>query len=145
MIERSRVTKGWYSTTYSPRLSGRRARDTQPELVLRKNLHARGLRYRIHYRIAPRLRVDIAFPRRKIAVWVDGCFWHGCPEHGRRNFDGPNAANWQMKMQKNQARDERAVQEAARSGWKTLRLWECKVLEDPNATAEKVLALLVEP
>lgn len=138
MTEPSKVTAGWFSTEYSSRLSGRSRKDTVPELHLRRSLHAMGLRYRLQYKIAPRLAADIAFPKHKVVIWVDGCFWHGCPVHGRKNFSGPNATRWTEKMARNKARDERAVQLASEAGWRTLRVWECEVRERIADVLEQV-------
>ncbi|HEX3649745.1 MAG TPA: hypothetical protein VHV49_15075, partial [Pseudonocardiaceae bacterium] len=76
----------WTSTARSGHLRGRKSRDTGPELALRRALHARGLRFRLQIALTPRCRVDIVLPRHVVAVFVDGCFWHGCPEHGTTRF-----------------------------------------------------------
>jgi DNA mismatch endonuclease, patch repair protein len=105
-------------------LSNRRT-DTGPELRLRSLLHAHGARFRKDYRIDLnnlRVRADIAFPRYRLAVFVDGCFWHRCPEHGsdpRRNGDF-----WQRKLDRNVERDRRVDAALARADWKVLRFWE---------------------
>lgn len=142
MIAQSEVTPGWYSTDYSGRLSGRRRKDTKPEIVLRKRLHAMGFRFRLQYRIGPRLAADIAFPKFKAVVWVDGCFWHGCPTHGKRHFSGPNAKRWEEKMARNKARDQRALRVASENGWRSLRVWECEVMSDPDQIAAGIRDLL---
>jgi DNA mismatch endonuclease, patch repair protein len=108
-----------------------RRTDTKPELALRTALHARGYRYRKDLRLdlpARRVRPDIAFTRRKVAVFVDGCFWHACPEHGSKPKS--NEWYWSPKLLKNVERD-RAVDEAlAQAGWTVVRLWEHVPLED---------------
>lgn len=139
MIEKSAVTKGWYSTEFSGRLSGRQRKNTQPELLLRRTLHALGARFRLQQRVAPRILADIAFTKQRVAVFVDGCFWHGCPIHGRREFRGPNAQKWVDKIQRNRDRDTRASGEAQDEGWKVLRFWECEVKDDPEKVATQVL------
>ncbi|MGH9726646.1 MAG: DNA mismatch endonuclease Vsr [Candidatus Acidiferrales bacterium] len=128
----------WSKTDYSKRLSGRVSRDTQPELVLRKAIFALGMRYRIDAAVAPRTKADIVFPACRVAVFVDGCFWHGCPIHGRRAFQGPNADSWKIKMRRNTDRDRRNTRQATKAGWKVLRFWECEVLESPERYAQKV-------
>src|SRR4051794_5253585 len=116
-----------------------RPRNTRPELALRQELHARGLRYRIHR--APhsdvRSTADVVFARARLAVYVDGCFWHGCPEHAvapKRNGDF-----WRTKLQANVDRDRRNETQLTACGWTVLRIWEH---EDASAAADKVEATL---
>lgn len=139
MIAKSSVTPGWYSTEYSQRLSGRQRKNTKPEMLLRRQIHALGGRYRLQRRVAPRILADVAFPTEKVAVFVDGCFWHGCPVHGKRQFRGPNAHNWTTKIERNQERDRRATRHAEEDGWKVLRFWECEVVGDSAAVARRVM------
>ena len=101
-------------------------------------MHACGLRFRLNRRVG-RYRPDFVLPRHHLAVFVDGCFWHGCPEHGPRDFRGPNAARWQSKRDANRARDLAANAALAEAGWKVLRIWECETRADINAAATKVL------
>jgi DNA mismatch endonuclease (patch repair protein) len=133
--------RGWVSTPKSGHLRGRRARDTSPELLLRRELYAQGARYRLHRRVIGRLSADIVLPRSQVAVFVDGCFWHGCPKHGRETFAGPNASLWEEKLQRNRQRDQRANQGAESAGWHILRLWECEIKANPQAAACRVLEL----
>ena len=129
------------STRAGAHLSGRRKTDTLPEVLLRKALHAQGARFRLHRRLAPACTPDIVLPGRRIAVFVDGDYWHGCPQHGRKTpFTGPNAALWETKMQRNKARDLAATAAAEDRGWTVVRLWECVVRADPAAAAQAVLA-----
>jgi DNA mismatch endonuclease (patch repair protein) len=113
--------------------SNRRS-DTKPELALRAALHARGYRYRKDFRLdlpLRRVRPDIAFTSRRVAVFVDGCFWHACPEHGSQPKN--NEWYWSPKLAKNVERD-RAVDEAlAQAGWTVVRLWEHVPLTDAIA------------
>ena len=99
-------------------------KDTSPELAVRRALHRAGLRYRVEYRVQglPRRRVDIAFPRKRVAVFVDGCFWHGCPEH--RKPPATNHSWWQWKMETNRNRDRDTDTRLAELGWTVLRIWE---------------------
>ena len=84
---------------------------------------------------------DIVLPGRQLAVFVDGCFWHGCPTHGRKTpWTGPNASLWEKKMQNNRIRDERSTNLAQGAGWRVERVWECEVLEDPEGVAERLLS-----
>ena len=99
--------------------------DTSPELRLRSALHRRGLRFRKHFRIdvgAVRVTPDVVFPRRRLAVFVDGCFWHGCPEHGTR--PATNVGYWSAKLARNRERDARVNDALGLAGWEVLRLWE---------------------
>jgi DNA mismatch endonuclease (patch repair protein) len=105
---------------------------TKPELVLRRELHRRGLRYRVNHPQLPG-RPDIAFTRAKVAVFVDGCFWHRCPEHGtmpRNNRDW-----WQTKLDRNVARDRVKDAALADLGWTVLHVWEH---EPPLVAADRV-------
>ncbi|MFD5711142.1 hypothetical protein ACFWHW_12225 [Streptomyces pharetrae] len=95
------------ATAEGEHLRGRRVRDTKPEVALRKAVHRLGLRFRLHKRVAPRCTADFVLPRYHLAVFVDGCFWHGCPDHSPAKFRGPNAALWQEKIEANKKRDRR--------------------------------------
>jgi DNA mismatch endonuclease (patch repair protein) len=106
-------------------MRGNRRTDTKPELALRAALHARGYRYRKDFRLdlpQRRVRPDIAFTRRKVAVFVDGCFWHACPDHGSRPKN--NDWYWSPKLAKNVERDRAADAALAQAGWTVVRLWE---------------------
>jgi DNA mismatch endonuclease (patch repair protein) len=112
-----------------------RPRDTRPELALRRELHARGLRYRIHRAPVPGVRstADVVFARVRLAVYVDGCFWHSCPEHAvtpKRNREF-----WVTKLRANVERDRRNEAQLTARGWTVLRIWEH---EDPLAAADAV-------
>src|SRR4051794_10087946 len=99
-------------------------RDTVPELELRSALHRRGLRFfvdRAPLESRPRRRADIVFPRVRVAVFVDGCFWHGCPEHA--SWPKANAEWWREKISRNRIRDEATDQALNRAGWTVIRVW----------------------
>src|SRR5947208_12927148 len=98
-----------------------RGRDTRPELRIRRGLHARGLRFRLHRRDLPG-RPDLVLPRLKLAVFVDGCFWHACPEHGVR--PQANSGWWADKLDANVARDRRNDLRLRELGWEALHVWE---------------------
>ncbi len=123
----------------SARLSKQRRRDTKPEIALRRELHRRGLRYFVDR--APlkgmRRRADVVFPRRRVAVYVDGCFWHSCPIHATKPRN--NAQWWADKLAANVARDRDTDRLLAAEGWTVLRIWEH---EDPVAAAELVVRVL---
>ena len=120
-------------------MQANRGRDTGPELKLRHLLHAAGLRYRVDWPIPGdrRRRIDIAFTRRKIAVFVDGCFWHRCPAH----YVSPkaNADFWDIKTRGNAERDVETTTQLTAAGWLVLRFWEH---EDPREMAERISAAL---
>jgi DNA mismatch endonuclease, patch repair protein len=105
-------------------MSALKRKDNEAELAVRRLLHAAGYRYRIHYPVPglPRRTIDIAFTRAKVAVFIDGCFWHGCPEHGTRPRS--NSAWWAMKLNANQARDADTTTALRNAGWQVVRLWE---------------------
>ena len=104
-----------------------RGRDTKPELILRRALWADGYRYRVNYR-TPAGRPDIVFPGRYLAVFVDGCFWHGCPDHYVRPRS--RTGFWDRKLQSNVGRDRRQTLQLEESGWRVLRFWEHDVHMD---------------
>ncbi len=91
---------------------------------MRRLLHASGLRYRVNVPVPgmPRRTIDIAFSKAKIAVFLDGCFWHGCPEHATQ--PKANAAWWRAKLDKNMARDLETTEHLTSAGWTVLRFWE---------------------
>jgi DNA mismatch endonuclease (patch repair protein) len=112
-----------------------RQRDTSGEIGLRRELHRRGLRYRVDIAPLPgiRRRADVVFPRLKIAVYCDGCFWHGCPQHG--TWPKANAEWWRSKIEANKRRDSDTDARLAEAGWLGIRVWEH---EDFDAAAERV-------
>lgn len=116
-------------------------RDTVPEILLRKAIHAAGGRFRLQRRLAPGCTPDLVLPGRRVAVFVDGDYWHGCPEHGRRRpFTGPNAELWETKMRRNRERDVRSTYIAETLGWTVVRVWECQVIANPDRVAARILA-----
>lgn len=110
-------------------------RDTQPELALRSELHRRGFRFRVDRAPVPglRSRADIVFGPARVAVYVDGCFWHSCPEHGTR--PKANADWWERKLDRNQERDRETDRVLRENGWQVVRIWEH---EDPAEAADRV-------
>jgi DNA mismatch endonuclease (patch repair protein) len=116
-----------------------RRRDTAPEMALRRELHRRGFRYRVDYAPVPglRCRADIVFTKPRVAVFVDGCFWHACPEHG--NLPMANRDWWRAKLDGNVVRDRRNDQTLFTAGWRVIRIWEHVPIAD---AADRVSALL---
>jgi DNA mismatch endonuclease (patch repair protein) len=112
------------SATTSRRMSRQRTRDTAPELRLRRELHRRGLRYKVDCPIPGlvRRRADVLFSHEKVAVFVDGCFWHGCPEH--KTSPTNNEKWWAAKLTRNVERDQQTSEHLASRGWAVLRFWE---------------------
>lgn len=116
-------------------MAGQRRSNTTPELLLRRELHARGLRYRVGYKVPGLLRrtIDIAFTRSKLAVFIDGCFWHHCPEHYvpvKKNSEW-----WESKLRRNVERDKQTAAALVAVGWRVLRVWEH---ESPISAADRV-------
>ena len=122
-------------------MSNARRKDTAPELALRRELHALGLRYRVTYPIPGQRRrtIDVAFTRARVAVFVDGCFWHACPEHG--NQPRSNSGWWLEKLAAIRARDEDTNEALQTLGWVVLRFWEH---EDPRTVASIVHELVTQ-
>jgi DNA mismatch endonuclease (patch repair protein) len=121
-------------------MQANRRRDTRPELALRSALHGAGFRYRCDFRIdlpAGRVRPDIVFTRRRVAVFVDGCFWHCCPEHGSK--PSVNQSYWSPKLARNVERDARNTAWLTEAGWTVVRIWEH---EDIASAMEQVTAAL---
>ncbi|MBR8641870.1 very short patch repair endonuclease [Streptomyces tuirus] len=116
-------------------MSRQNSRDTAPEVAVRRLLHASGLRYRVNVPVPglPRRTIDIVFPKAKIAVFLDGCFWHGCPQHA--THPKANAEWWRAKLDKNMARDRETTAHLEADGWIVLRFWEH---ESPEVVALSV-------
>ncbi len=117
------------------RMLAARQRDTAPEMALRSAIHRRGLRYRVDVSPIEGLgrRADVVFRPTRVAVFVDGCFWHGCPIHG--TWPKANAEFWREKIERNRQRDADTDRRLAEVGWKVIRVWEH---EDPEEAAEKI-------
>ncbi|WP_460968729.1 very short patch repair endonuclease [Pedococcus soli] len=120
------------------RFERQKRKDTTPELILRRLLYAAGLRYRVNFPVPGILRrsIDVAFTKQRLAVFVDGCFWHGCSEH----FIEPkrNTTWWLTKIEANRRRD-RATDEALTAlGWSVLRIWEHEIRASPAGAAQRV-------
>lgn len=132
-LETNRLTTPCPSV--SRRMRNTPQRDNPCELALRSILHRLGLRFRVHRRLTtiPRRTVDILFPKERLAVFVDGCFWHGCPEHG--TMPKANHDWWQKKLAANQMRDRDTDDRLTADGWLVIRVWEH---EDPVQAARAI-------
>jgi DNA mismatch endonuclease (patch repair protein) len=120
------------SEAVSRQMSSMPSRDTGTEKALRRELHKRGMRYRTHLKTLPG-RPDIAFTRARIAVFVDGCFWHRCPDHGTAPKN--NGKWWADKLDANVARDRRNDGDLRKLGWISVHVWEH---DDPVVAAESI-------
>ena len=114
----------------SARMSRQLSKDTNAELAVRHLLHAAGLRYRVEYPVPgmARRRIDVAFTRARVAVLIDGCFWHGCPRHATQ--PKANAEWWRNKLDRNMARDRETTEHLIAAGWVVLRFWEHEAPEE---------------
>ncbi|OLT00086.1 very short patch repair endonuclease [Pseudonocardia sp. CNS-004] len=120
-------------------MSRARRRDTEPEMLVRREAHRRGLRYRVNATLPgmSRRRADMVFPGPRVAVFVDGCFWHSCPDHATI----PKANNqwWVTKLRKNAARDRETNDHLTSIGWVPLRFWEHQSATDIVDVIEKIV------
>lgn len=125
------------SPAVSAAMRGNRAEDTSPELLLRSALWKSGIRsYRKHLKHLPG-RPDIAFPRYRLAVFVNGCFWHCCP---KCNIPTPrtNTTYWREKLRRNVERDKRVFSQLEQAGWRTMRLWECEIQKSIERSVSRI-------
>lgn len=123
----------------SKRMSRQKRKDTAPEVLLRRELRARGVGYRINMAIPglPRRSCDIMFKTAHIAVFVDGCFWHGCPAHGTLPMN--NGSWWAEKLSKNVERDRDTNRHLSMLGWQVIRVWEH---EDMASAADRIVRVV---
>lgn len=121
------------------RMQGVRQKNTSAEWALRRELHARGVRYRVQVPVLtkPRRVADVAFSALRVAVFVDGCFWHGCPQHA--TWPKQNAAFWRAKIEANIARDDDTNERLRAEGWKVIRVW---AHEEPKIAAGRIAQVL---
>lgn len=122
-------------------MSSNKAKNSKPEIMLRKSLWAEGIRgYRLHSKTLPG-KPDIAFPAKHIAIFVNGCFWHRCPHC---NYDLPkhNSNFWKEKFKKNIERDKKKVMALEELGWHTITIWECEVRSDIQKYIERIKKLI---
>ncbi|MYB89165.1 MAG: very short patch repair endonuclease [Proteobacteria bacterium] len=124
----------------SRRMAKVRQKGTDAEIALRREIYRIGLRYRVDYAVLkkPRRVADVAFPGLRIAIFVDGCFWHGCPEHA--TWPKRNAEFWQQKIEANRLRDVDTNERLCALGWTVLRFWEHESPTEAAATVAKMVA-----
>src|SRR5437763_15673076 len=136
----SRGTPAATSPQALRRMKSQRQRDTAAEKLVRSLLHRSGFRFRVQYPLPNlRRRADVAFPRLRVAVFIDGCFWHGCPEHG--TWPKENASWWREKLERNQRRDRETNDRLRDAGWLVLRFWDH---DDPETASSVVVQVLSE-
>ena len=127
--------------TRSYNMSQIRSKNTKPEVRLRKLLWLCGMRgYRLNAKLPG--KPDIVFARAKLAIFIDGCFWHGCPSCGDGRAPSSNTLYWSEKRRKNQERDARRTRELEEMGWTVLRLWEHEVLKESEESVARIERLL---
>lgn len=128
--------------TRSRMMSGIRGKDTQPEMVLRKALHARGFRYRLHVPDMPG-RPDMVFPRYRAVILAHGCFWHG-HDCGLFRLPGARREFWEAKINRNRERDREVDRGLAADGWRRLAVWECAMRGRGRLTHRELVSQVVE-
>ena len=111
-----------------------RSKDTKPEIALRRKLFAKGLRFRTRLKLPG--RPDIVFTRARLAIFVDGCFWHGCPQHG--TIPKSNSDYWTTKIRGNQARDIEVKAALEAEGWRVIRYWDHEIRENIDRVADEI-------
>ncbi len=122
-------------------MQGNRGENTKPELIVRRLIRESGFTgYRLHWKKAPG-RPDIAFPGRKIAIFVNGCYWHKCP-HCIRQMPKAHAEFWAAKFVANEERDARNVADLEAAGWTVITAWECELRRDALAAVEPIIEAL---
>lgn len=117
-------------------------KNTGPELLVRKKLHALGYRFRLHYKHLPG-SPDIVFPGRRAVIFVHGCYWHG-HNCSKGKLPKSNRSYWSHKIENNRARDASAVKELQALGWRSETVWQCE-LKDPDAAFERLVTFLNKP
>ena len=124
-------------------MSANKSKNTKPEIILRKGLWASGIKgYRLHWKKAPG-RPDISFPGKKVAIFVNGCFWHRCP-HCQLPIPKSHSTFWQEKFIKNIIRDKKKIDDLIEEGWLTLVIWECQLKNDLPVCIAKIKGLLIK-
>lgn len=141
-VSSSRYTPPATDAATRSRMQATRSTNSRAEMALRSALHRRGLRFRLHRALLEnkRYRADIVFPRHRVAIFVDGCFWHSCPLHGTRAK--AHREWWDWKLERNRNRDEFTNKALVERGWTVVRVWEH---DDPVRASEQIAELLAQP
>jgi DNA mismatch endonuclease (patch repair protein) len=123
-------------------MQSNRGKDTALEISIRSGLHKAGLRFRKHRRPMPDLRcvADVVFPRERLAIFIDGCFWHGCPDHATR--PASNREWWASKLDRNLERDAQNEARLQEAGWMVLRIWEHEGVAEAVGRVAALLSVL---
>lgn len=127
--------------TRSRMMAGIRGWDTKPELMIRRHLHAQGLRFRLFARDLPG-RPDVVLPRWKVAVFVHGCFWHGHQSCSFFRLPKTRSEFWETKIQRNAERDSIAIGLLQDAGWRVAVIWECALRKDPARTLDRLVSFV---
>jgi len=124
-------------------MSGIRSKDTKPEMTVRRYLHARGFRYRLHARDLPG-SPDLVLPRYRVAILVHGCFWHRHPGCRFATTPASNIEKWNAKFQTNVDRDARKLTSLQAAGWRVIVVWECELRSDPVERLQRLVSEISE-
>lgn len=120
-----------------------KSKDTKPELAMRKALWQAGIRgYRLHWKKAPG-KPDIAFPGKKLAIFLNGCFWHRCPKC-KLSMPKNNSDFWVLKFERNVERDQQKIDSLKKLNWKVIVIWECEMKHDLSEKVKRVKQLLID-
>jgi len=131
----------WSKEKRSDVMSKIRSKNTKPEKLLRSLLHKQGLRFRIHKKDLPG-KPDIVFSKRKIAIFVHGCFWHYHKDCNEGRIPSSNSKFWKEKLERNVAKDEKITSILTSMGWKVLTVWECEIEKNPEVIEQRILKFL---
>jgi DNA mismatch endonuclease (patch repair protein) len=145
-MRKTHYSRDYRSPTPSSEVTSRvmssiRGKNTQPEIIIRKMLFNNGFRgYRIHYKKIPG-RPDIVFIKKKLAIFINGCFWHRCP-YCRLPLPKSNIEFWKNKLNYNVKRDYSKIKDLEELGWKTLTIWECEIKKNPEKALDEIISYI---
>lgn len=137
MKDSRRPKEGEFSTVRSKTMAAVRSKNTKPEMAVRRGLHARGFRFRLHVDSLPG-RPDIVLPKYRAAIFVHGCFWHG-HDCGRTSLPATNRSYWVTKIARNIKRDRDTLRALASAEWRTLVIWECAIFGKRALSSDEVI------
>ena len=116
-----------------------KSKNTKPEITIRQLIWKKGYRYRIGHGLMG--KPDMVFPSYNIAIFIDGCFWHGCPKHYR--MPSSNVKYWKQKISQNKKRDRKINKQLKKEGWKIIRIWEHDIKQNPEKTVKRIIKKLI--